>query len=129
MEPGEVRSVVAAYFDCVNTDNWDGLSALFHEDAESRPVDAPRLRGREAVLSMYPEVLKHWVEHLDDPVRVLVSGDTAAVDIHFTGTLPNGRVIEFDAVDVIEVEAGLIRRISYWYDAPAITADILQALG
>jgi ketosteroid isomerase-like protein len=129
MEPAEVRSVVTAYFDCVNHERWGDLAALFHEDVESRPVDAPVRRGRDQVLSLYPELLTPWVEHVDEPLRVLVSGDTAAVDIHFRGVLPDGRVIEFDAVDAIELEDGRIRRITYWYDAPAITADILGASG
>lgn len=127
MNADEVRAVVVKYFDCVNSDDFEGLAALFHEDASSRPVDAPPLVGRDAVLSMYPQVLAPFPAHLDDPVRILVSGQTAAVDIHFTGTMTDGKVIEFDAVDVIECEDGRIKRISYWYDEPAIVSEMAPA--
>ncbi|MFN2539642.1 MAG: nuclear transport factor 2 family protein [Mycobacteriales bacterium] len=124
MQADEVRALVAQYFDCANNDDFEGLAKLFHEDAVSRPVNAPPLVGRDAVLTMYPQVLAPFPVHCDDPVRILVSGQTAAVNIHFTGTMTDGKVIEFDAVDVIEYEDGLIRRISYWYDEAAIIADM-----
>jgi ketosteroid isomerase-like protein len=47
---------------------------------------------------------------------VLPSGDSATIEVHFQGVAHDGREIEFDAVDVFDLEEGRIRRLSNWYD-------------
>ena len=125
MQEHEVRAVVERYFDCVNSDDWEGLRALWHPQCVSTPVDGPQRRGVDEVMELYPLILAPFPAHLDDPTRILVSGDSATVEIRFTGTLHNGRVVTFDALDVFDLEDGLIRRLRYWYDSAPILAQIV----
>jgi hypothetical protein len=37
-------------------------------------------------------------------------------EVTFSGTTADGRDVTFDAVDVFDLEDGLIRRFSNWYD-------------
>lgn len=127
MQEHEVRSVVQRYFHCVNSDDWDGLRELWHPECVTTPVDGSQRHGVDEVLRLYPLILAPFPVHLDDPTRILVSGDSATVEIHFTGTLQDGRVVEFDALDVFDLEDGLIRRLRYWYDSAPILAQILAS--
>jgi len=70
-------------------------------------------------------LLAPFPAHLDDPLRVLVAGDSATVEIHFTGTMHDGRVVEFDALDVFDLEDGRVRRLRYWYDSAPIMAQMV----
>jgi ketosteroid isomerase-like protein len=127
MLENEVRDVVHRYFDCVNNDKWEEFRELWHPECVTTPVDGPQRHGLEDVLAMYPLVLGPFPEHLDDPIRVLVSGDSATVEIHFTGTMHDGKVIEFDALDVFDLQDGLIRRLRYWYDSAPIIAQMMAS--
>jgi ketosteroid isomerase-like protein len=120
----EVRDVVRRYFDYVNTDQWDAFRELWHPECVTTPVEGPQRHGVDEVVALYPLLLSPFPQHLDDPVRVLVSGDSATVEIRFTGTLHDGRVVEFDALDVFDLEDGLIRRLRYWYDPAPVLAQI-----
>jgi ketosteroid isomerase-like protein len=114
-----VDEVVAAYFDRLNGENWDGLMELFHEDAE---LTAPSntWRGRSEIGTYYRRTLAAFPEHLDQPGRVIASGDTAAVEIAYEGRMKDGREIRFDAVDIFDVQDGRIRRLTTWYDSAAV---------
>ena len=87
-------------------------------------MEGTQRHGVDEVMALYPEILSPFPIHLDDPRRVLVSGDSATVEIHFTGTTDAGRTIEFDALDVFDLEDGLIRRLRYWYNPGPILADL-----
>ena len=122
MQEHEVRDVVQRYFDCVNNDTWDAFRELWHPDCVTTPVEGPQRHGIDEVLALYPALLAPFPVHFDDPTRVLVSGSSATVEIHFTGQRQDGRTIEFDALDVFDLEDGLIRRLRYWYDPAPIVA-------
>jgi ketosteroid isomerase-like protein len=124
MQEHQVRDVVQRYFDCVNNDEWGAFRKLWHPECETTAVDGVRRHGIEEVLALYPVILAPFPCHCDDPTRVLVSGDSATVEIRFTGTMPDGRVVEFDALDVFDLEDGLIRRLRYWYDSAPILAQM-----
>jgi ketosteroid isomerase-like protein len=124
MQEHEVRAVVERYFDSVNNDKWDALRELWHPACTTTAVDGEQRHGTEEVLALYPVLLAPFPSHFDDPRRVLVSGDSATVEIHFTGTMHDGRVVEFDALDVFDLEGGLIRRLRYWYDSAPILAQM-----
>jgi hypothetical protein len=50
-----------------------------------------------------------------------LTNSTATVEIHFAGRHANGGEMEFDAVDVFDVnERGEIARLTSWYDSHAV---------
>lgn len=124
MQEQDVRDVVTRYFDFVNNDKWDALRELWHPDCVTTPVEGPQRHGVDEVMALYPEILAPFPIHFDDPCRILVSGDSAVVEIHVTGTMENGRTIEFDALDVFDLKDGQIHRLRYWYNAGPIIADM-----
>ena len=51
------------------------------------------------------------------------------VEIHFTGRLENGAPIEFDAVDVFDLDdEGRIVKLTSWYDSHAVRKTLRAAL-
>jgi ketosteroid isomerase-like protein len=110
------ETVVRSYFRCLDTEDWPGMAELWHEECELRAVGArPRL-GRDDVVAYFSRLFTPWSEHRDEPLRVIVAGDVVTVEVRFHGRMASGREVTFDAVDLFDVEAGRIRRLSNWYD-------------
>jgi ketosteroid isomerase-like protein len=123
-----IRSAIRTYFEAINAEQWDRLAALFHDDAELHaPGTAPRVGGA-AVASYYDDALRPYPVHRDEPTRELYAGDTVTVEIHFEGTLANGRRMAFDAVDVFDFRDGRIARLSSWYDSQRVVAALVEAV-
>jgi ketosteroid isomerase-like protein len=121
-----VRELVAAYFDRMNAEDWEGLGQLFHEEAELEAPGFGRKRGREQVQAYFRSALSIYPVHYDDPVRVVISGDTATVNIHYEGDLANGHHLSFDAVDVFDMRDGLIGELTSWYDSFEVRRALLR---
>ncbi len=61
--------------------------------------------------------------------RIIEAGRTVTVEIHYTGKLENGQPIEFDAIDVFDLDDdGRIVRLSSWYDSHAVRRSLRAAL-
>ena len=93
----DVRAVIGAYFDAINSERYDDVAQLFAEDGI---LIAPGMRprqGRDDIAAYFPKVLARYPEHFDDATRVLVDGRAAAVEIDFTGKLDTGDPIAFGA--------------------------------
>jgi ketosteroid isomerase-like protein len=111
-----VTDLVTTYFNAANADDWDGLRQVFTDDAEVSLMGARTRKGVDDVMALYQRLFTPWSSHDDTPTRTLVDGDTATVEVHFTGTTATGKTLEFDAVDVIDIDGGKIRRLTNWYD-------------
>lgn len=122
--PTPVPGVVSEYFRCLNEEDWDGFSSLWTDDAVVLAAGARPRQGREDLMTLYRKLFDPWPEHRDIPGRTLVSGDTVTVEVHFVGTTRAGRVVEFDAVDVIDLHEGRIKRLTNWYDTAKVRALI-----
>jgi hypothetical protein len=86
------------------------------------------LRGPKEVETYFTAALGPYPEHLDTPTRILVSGSTATVEIHFKGALDGGIEIEFDAVDVFDFDDdGLVTRLTSWYDSHDVRSRLREA--
>jgi ketosteroid isomerase-like protein len=119
-----VPAVVTSYFDSLNGENWDDFRALWVEDAEARAVGARPRYGVDEVMDLYSKIFDHWSRHVDVPGRTLIDDDTVIVEVHFIGTTDKGREVEFDAVDVIDLDSGKIKKITTWYDTARVLALI-----
>lgn len=110
------EDVVTAYIACLNEEDWEAFADLWHDDAEFRAVGARPRCGRSEITAFFRRLFDPWAVHLDTQRRVISSGDVVTVEVDFVGTTPDGRQIEFDAVDVFDIENGRISRLSNWYD-------------
>jgi ketosteroid isomerase-like protein len=119
-----VPMVVTKYFDALNAEDWDDFRTLWAEDAAALAVGARPRYGVEDVMNLYTRIFDHWSKHLDVPGRTLIDDDTVIVEVHFVGTTNEGREVEFDAVDVIDLEDGRLKKITTWYDTARVLALI-----
>ncbi len=110
------EEVARAYFEAVNSRQWDDLAGLFAADAELRPVGARVRSGRDDIAAYYPPLLAGFTTSYDDPRALHVAGDVVTAEIAFTGTTVAGREVAFDAVDVFRVHDGKIASLRILYD-------------
>jgi ketosteroid isomerase-like protein len=111
-----IEEVIERYFFHLNTDELVGFRELWHPDAEVKAVGARPMKGVDEIVAFFSRLFRAWPRHHDAPVRVIVAGTTATVEVQFTGTTADGREVTFDAVDVFDIEEGQIRRLTNWYD-------------
>jgi ketosteroid isomerase-like protein len=112
----QVAAITAAYFSAINEERWSALADLLHEDAELVGVGGLPRKGRATIIEGIRLFMRWWAEHHDEPVRTLVCGQSATVEIEFTGTTNSGTPAAFAALDVFDIDDGRIRRINNWLD-------------
>jgi ketosteroid isomerase-like protein len=116
-DPSEVaEAIVRRYFVCLDTEDWDTMRTLWHDDANLSAVGTRPRAGADAIVEYFSRIFAPWKQHTDAPTRFITSGDTIVVEVTFSGTTRDGRRVSFDAVDVFDVRDGLIARLSNWYD-------------
>jgi len=125
----DVEATIHAYFEGINAERYDSVAALFAPDGVLiAPGIEPR-RGAAEIEEYFRSALRIYPEHHDDPRRTIVAGSTATVEIHFTGALESGARMEFDAVDVFDLDdQARIARLSSWYDSHAVRSQLRAAL-
>jgi ketosteroid isomerase-like protein len=111
-----IDDVLQTYFRCLDTEDWTLMRTIWHEDAEMQAVGSRRRSGVDEVLEFLSTLFAAWALHEDRPTRIITAGTTSTVEVTFTGTTRDGRQVSFDAVDVFDIDAGRIRRLSNWYD-------------
>src|SRR4051794_4368033 len=100
----DVERTIHAYFEGINAERYDRVAALFAPDGMLiAPGIEPR-RGPAEIEEYFRAALRVYPEHVDDPTRIVVAGSTATVEIRFTGALASGARLEFDAVDVFDLD-------------------------
>lgn len=109
--------VVRAYFARVNREDYAGVGELFAPQGTWSSPDTDRPRGAADIPGVLADVLAGWVEHRDDPLRVHVDGAVAVAEIRFAGLHRCGLRVEFEAVDVFDLDgSGRIVALRSWYD-------------
>jgi ketosteroid isomerase-like protein len=111
-----IEQVIDKYFACLNSDDFVSFRELWHHDAEFKAVGGRPRVGVDEIVLFYSRLFAPWRQHDDKPTRLLVAGTVATVEVVFTGTTGDGRTVTFDAVDVIDIEEGRIKRLTNWYD-------------
>ncbi|MFT3865117.1 MAG: nuclear transport factor 2 family protein [Solirubrobacterales bacterium] len=114
--PVVLPAPVQAYFDAINAEDLAALEPLWSPTAELRAVGSRRRRGLAEVMDYFRPLFDPWAEHLDQPTRVIGEGDAVVVEIRFAGRTVQGRELSFDALDVFDLAAGRIERLTTWYD-------------
>jgi hypothetical protein len=124
----DVRAVLDAYFDGINGERYEDVAALFAADGVLvAPGVRPR-RGGEEIAAYFRMVLARYPVHRDQPTRTLIAGTSATVEIAFTGELASGAPVEFEAVDVFDLDAGgRIAKLATWYDSHLVRGRLTDA--
>jgi ketosteroid isomerase-like protein len=113
-----MRTLVLRYFECLDTENWSGMREIWHEDGSLRAVGARPRDDREGVIQYFSKLFGPWPEHVDKPVRLVISerDQTVLAEVVFTGLTAKGDRVSFDAIDVFDIVDGKIKKLSNWYD-------------
>lgn len=114
------RELVESYLDAVNTHQWDVLERIFHPDVTIQHGMSLSTNGRDRAIRLLQAIVAQFTEHEDRPTRFIVEGSTAAVEITFLGTKPDGTEVTFEAADVIDTDGAQITRVTSWYDTAAV---------
>ncbi|WP_114423124.1 nuclear transport factor 2 family protein [Nocardioides houyundeii] len=114
------QDLLDQYFDSVNNHKWDQLSELFHPDVTIQHGMSLSTTGRDRAVRLLTAVVGQFATHEDIPVRTLVDGNVAAIEIKFEGTKPDGTALEFDAVDFIDTDGTHITKVVSWYDTAVV---------
>ncbi|MFB8387499.1 AMP-binding protein [Microbacterium sp. NPDC055910] len=117
-----ITALLERYFTAVNSRDWDALRSVLHPDISIRHADLLESHGVDSVVRLYQAILHQYREgeHEDRPTRILIQGDLVAVEIQATVVKLDGTRVEFPAVDMIDIQDGLIRRVSTWYDTARV---------
>jgi steroid delta-isomerase-like uncharacterized protein len=128
--PEEVaRSVFAAF----GAKDLEGAARFIHPDAVDDFVAIGIFEGREAILCFFTELFGAFPDFQLRVDRVVADDRSAVVQWYasgsFTGTPfqgieATGRRAEVRGVDVIEIENGLIRHNTIYYDGAGFARDI-----
>jgi steroid delta-isomerase-like uncharacterized protein len=131
---GDPEQVARSYFEAVGAGDVEAAVDHWHPDGIEDVVPVAVFRGKEGVR----EFLSGTVAAIPDQEltvqRVTAAGSVAVVEWRLRGTFsgapfqgidPTGAHIELRGVDCLEVEDGLIRRNTAYYDG----ADFARAIG
>jgi ketosteroid isomerase-like protein len=121
----DVPGPVLAYFDAINGEAWEDLAALWSAGSVLRAVGTRPRTGGVEIVEYFRQAFAPWATHADVPTRFIVAGETVVVEIKFTGETQAGRALEFDAIDVFEVnDQGTLASLATWYDLVWVRAQL-----
>lgn len=115
-DAANAERTIYAYFECLDTEDWERMRTLWTDDCEVRAVGARKRHGVEEALGLFKNMFVPWAAHRDQPTRVVLADATAMVEVTFSGTTRDGREVSFEAVDVFDLRNDKIHRLSNWYD-------------
>jgi|SRR5690625_4495595 len=114
------QRLIDQYFEAVNEHNWEQLATIFHPDVIIQHGMNMSTQGREKAVRLLTAVVNQFSEHKDIPIRTLIDGDVAAIEIRFEGRIRDGAKIEFEAVDFIDTDGMHITKVVSWYDTAVV---------
>ena len=121
--PDKISRAVRAYFLAIRAMDPDAIANTFAEDGTTcDPIGAPPISGRAAVREFFGSVFKNFKSVGLTEDSVFVAGSGAAVKWTGHGTSVNGKEVDFEGIDVFEVnQEGKIQNIwAYWNPAEMI---------
>ena len=120
--PEEVALAVVA---ATQARDPDAMVALGHPDYVDEFVPIGEKRGQEAIRSFFAEMFAAFPDFEFEAERIVADDRHAVLQWKASGTFkggrfqgvePTGRRVVNRGVDVMEVEDGLVRRITIYYD-------------
>lgn len=122
-----------ASFEGARARDPERIVAPGHDDYSDDIVAIGEFRGKEAVRGFFSELFAAIPDFELTIVRTVSEGGAVAIKWHATGTFsgarfqgiePTGRTVEIRGVDFFEVEDGLIRRNTVFYDGASFARQI-----
>jgi steroid Delta-isomerase len=123
ISPDKVSRAVRGYFLAVRAMDADAFANSFAEDGTTfEPVGAPGITGRDALREFLVSMCKNFKTVSLTEDSVFVAGNGAAVKWTGKGTTNSGKEVNFEGIDLIEVnEDGKIQTLrAYWNPAEMI---------
>jgi len=123
MDEARVKRTVSAYFEALRALDVEAWVGTFAENGETHdPAGAPPHRGHDALRRFLTGIAAGFREVALHERKTFVAGQGAAVLWSGRGTGHNGRQVEFEGVDVFELdEHGKIRTLrAYWNPEPVL---------
>lgn len=123
VSPDKISRAVRAYFLAIRAMDPDAIASTFAEDGTTcDPMGAPPISGRAAIREFFASVFKNFKSAALTEDSVFVAGNGAGVKWTGAGTSMNGKEVNFEGIDVFEVnQEGKIQNIwAYWNPAEMI---------
>jgi steroid Delta-isomerase len=123
MSPEIVSQAVKAYFAAIRAMDIPAIVNTFAEDAVTYdPVGTPPNQGHKKIEEFFQTVTAGFKEVGLTEDEVFIAGSGAAVKWTGRGTSKQGRKVQFEGIDVIEInEAGKIQTLhAYWNPAEMV---------
>lgn len=121
--PDKISRAVRAYFLAIRAMDADAFANTFAEDGTTYdPVSSPGITGRDAIREFLQSICKNFKTVGLTEDFVFVAGNGAAVKWTGHGTSINGSEVNFEGIDVFEVnDDGKIQTVrAYWNPAEMI---------
>ncbi len=123
ISPERVSRAVRGYFLAIRAMDPQAFANAFAEDGTTYdPVGTPGITGRQAIREFLESICKNFKTVGLTEDSVFVAGNGAAVKWTGKGTSSGGREVNFEGIDVFEVnQDGKIQTIhAYWNPAEMI---------
>src|SRR6266403_1331194 len=113
VSPDKVSRAVRGYFLAIRAMDADAFANSFAEDGTTHdPEGTPAITGRAALREFLASICKNFKSVSLDEDSVFVAGNGAAVKWTGRGTSASGREVNFEGIDVFEMdEDGKIKTI------------------
>lgn len=123
MSPEIISVAIKAYFAALRAMDERAWVNTFAEDAVTYdPVGAPPTRGHQRLAEFFQTITAAFKEVGLTEDQIFIAGNGAAVKWTGRGTSQAGRKVQFEGIDVFEIdEAGKIQRLhAYWNPAEMV---------
>ncbi|HEX6421587.1 MAG TPA: ester cyclase, partial [Acidimicrobiales bacterium] len=126
-------AVAREAFDAVIARDPEAIVRLGAPDVRDHVVAVGELRGRREVRRFFEEVFSAFPDFTMTVDRIVSDERTAVVQWHATGTfsgrpflgaVATGRRVALKGVDVMEIDAGMIRRNTIYYDGATMARQV-----
>ena len=122
------NEICKQYLKALNEGSLENVLALFDADA----IVISPLYGEMSAKKFYNDLFADTNRSVTELLNVFTpdSGNSsAALHFHYTWTLKNGAIVEFECVDIIEIdpETNKITKLKIIYDTAPLRADFIQS--
>src|SRR5947207_12601132 len=123
ISPDRISRAVRGYFLAIRAMDPEAFANAFAEDGTTHdPHGSTAITGRAALRGFFESICKNFKSVGLTEDSIFIAGDGAAVKWTGKGTSNNGREVNFEGIDVIDVnQDGKIQTVhAYWNPAEMI---------